>query len=133
VAVVVALAGGSRLVALLALLAAGLLALLATPTVRDGGDDGDDGVDGDGDGGRRAIPPQVMVVTAEGLIGRDERGLRRWRFEELATVFTGGHDERPHLVLVDRRGARHAIDHLRYHDGERLPELIDAGMRRGRR
>jgi len=115
--VVLACAGGPRLLALLLLVAAALTAVLSTPTVAED--------DGEGAAARK----QVLIVTPRGLIGRDHSGLRSWRFEELANVFTGGHAGRPHLVLVERSGARHTIDHLRFADGERLLEVIDSRLR----
>jgi len=111
-----ALGAGRFVVALMVLAAAGL-AVLAWPTIRDD---------------EEKLPPkrQVMVVTPQGLIVRDEMGLRSWQFEDLASVIEAHHTHRPYLVLIDQQGNRHALDYLRFQRGSSLHRILDERVRR---
>jgi hypothetical protein len=124
-AVVAALAAASAgagrfLVALLVLAAAGL-AVLAWPMLPEADDDEES---------PRPAKRQVMVVTSAGIIVRDEWGLRSWRFDDLACVLTGNYAGLPHLVLVERNGTRHAVNHLKFQGATRLREVLDDRLRR---
>lgn len=105
---------GFPLVGLL-VLAAGILGVLSTGTVDENA--------------QVPIKRPVMVVTPTGIIVRDERGLRSWRFDDLVRIVSTCHNHRPHLVLVERAGKAHAIDYLRFERGERARELIGNSFR----
>jgi hypothetical protein len=109
--------GAGRFVVALMLLAAAGLAVLAWPTIRDD---------------EEQLPPkrQVLVVTPQGLIVRDDMGLRSWQFEDLAGVVEQFHTHRPYLVLIEQDGTRHALDHLRFRRGGSVHQIIDERVRR---
>jgi hypothetical protein len=111
IAVGCALAGASRYLVAPMLIAAASLGVMAWPTEPDEGE-------------TRPIKRQVMVVTPTGLIVRDEFGLRSWQFADLAGVFSRVYNQRPHLVLVERGGTRHAIDLGRFQRRERVREIL---------
>src|SRR6185369_16271640 len=93
-----------RITALFVLIAA-MLIVTATPTV------------GAASAGGARAKRFVTVVTACGIIVRDARGLRTWRFDELAGVVAASHGPRPYIVLVERDGSRHALDYLSFQRG----------------
>jgi hypothetical protein len=66
----------------------------------------------------------VLVVTPRGLIVRDAWGLRSWHFDELIEALPWSYEHRPHLVLVGRDGARHAVDYLGFKRGEHLRKVL---------
>ena len=105
-----------RVTALFVLIAA-MLIVVATPTVNR--------EPAPGSGGKRC----VTVVTASGIIVRDARGLRTWRFDELAGVVSATFGPRPYIVLVERDGSRHALDYLSCQRGEALREVIGHRLR----
>jgi hypothetical protein len=111
----VALAGGMAELAALMALGGGMLAVLSLPTT--------------GDPAERRIRRPTLVLTKNGIIVRDAWGLRRWTFDELSAVrpYLNGH--RVGLLVVQRNGAGHFIDHLAFERGERLGELIGRHLR----
>jgi hypothetical protein len=106
---------GRFMVALMVLAAAGL-AIAAWPTLP-------------AEGERPRIKRPVMVVTSQGIIVRDEVGLRSWQFADLTAVASQFHNQRPHLVLITQDGKRHAIDHLRFERSDRLRQVLDERLR----
>jgi hypothetical protein len=66
----------------------------------------------------------VLLVTPKGIIVRDSWGLRTWLFDELIEALPWSYEHRPHLVLVERDGTRHAVDYLGFTRGERLREML---------
>jgi hypothetical protein len=112
-------AGAGQVLVSLLVLGAAALAVLATPTIEEEDEEEAD----------RPAKRQVMVVTPQGIIVRDDWGLRSWQFDDLTSVVQGAYNQRPHLVLIDRHGARHAIDYLRFQRAERVREVIDTRVR----
>lgn len=108
--------GAGRFMVALMLLAAAGLAISAWPTLPEEGE-------------RPPIKRPVMVVTAHGVIVRDELGLRSWEFANLTAVASQFHNQRPHLVLITADGKRHAIDHLRFERSDRLRAVLDERLR----
>lgn len=115
-AIVIAMAIGSALtgidramVALLVLTAATLV-LMATPTAPEPEE-------------ARSKRP-TLVVTPQGMIVRDESGLRSWRFEDLSEVRSFLYDQRIGMLIVRRDGSRDFLDNLSFERGERLRDLI---------
>jgi hypothetical protein len=121
VAVGCAWGGAGAMPVALLVLAAGVLGVLATPTI--------DEEEEEAEAVRPPVKRQVMVVTPQGIIVRDEWGLRSWQFDDLTSVVQGAYNQRPHLVLIDRHGTRHAIDYLRFQRAERVRETIDNRLR----
>jgi hypothetical protein len=76
----------------------------------------------------RAPTRQVMVITLDALIIRDDRGLRSWRFENLTAVTPCHAYGRPYLLLVDREGREHVIDHLSFQRSERFRQVIGSRL-----
>jgi hypothetical protein len=107
-----ALGGVQRPLVALILIASTALAVLAIPIIRP----------------READEPRgkrdVFVVTARGLIVRDAWGLRSWQFDDLCEAFSWSYDHRPHLILVEHDGRRHAVDYLRFKRGDDLRRVI---------
>lgn len=68
--------------------------------------------------------PSTLVVTASGIIVRDDTGLRTWRFDELASVSPYSHASGEGLLLVRRDGSREFLDAHCFRRGELLGELI---------
>src|SRR6185436_11718144 len=81
---------GRELVALLALIA-GIFVVLATRT--------------EAEEDERLYKPPTLVVTPQGMIVRDDDGLRTWRFEDLAEVVPYLHTTGEGLLLVGRDGS----------------------------
>lgn len=75
---------------------------------------------------------KVLVITATGLIVRDDAGLRRWLFEDLTDVVAGVQDSGPYLKLVDRAGRRHTVSCPALRRGERVRRLLSARMQLSR-
>jgi hypothetical protein len=71
---------------------------------------------------------QVLVITASGLIVRDDSGLRSWRFEDLTDVVAGIRDSQPYLKLIDHQGKRHIVGCAAYRKGERARRAISARL-----
>ena len=107
-----------RVTALFVIIAA-ILIVMATPTV------GARSEDADARTGKRF----VTVVTPQGIIVRDARGLRTWRWGELQGVVSASHGPRPYIVLVDHDGRRHALDYLSFQRGEALRDAIGRRLR----
>ena len=66
----------------------------------------------------------VFVITPKAIIVRDAWGLRSWHFDQLSEVLLWSYEHRPHLVLVERDGARHAVDYLGFRRGEKLRDVL---------
>jgi hypothetical protein len=66
----------------------------------------------------------VLLVTPSGIIVRDSWGLRSWSFDELTEALPWSFEQRPHLLLVERDGTRHAVDYLGFTRGEHLREVL---------
>jgi hypothetical protein len=66
----------------------------------------------------------VLLVTPSGIIVRDAWGLRSWSFDELTEALPWSYEQRPHLLLIERDGTRHAVDYLGFARGERLREVL---------
>jgi hypothetical protein len=112
--------GAGRFLVMLMVLAAAGLAVLAWPPARDAA--------------AQPAKRQVIVMTALGVILRDEEGLRSWRFEDLADVIYEMSNNRPYLILLERTGARHSIDITRFGHRRRVAEALGSRVQlhRGR-
>jgi hypothetical protein len=110
-AVVASLLGGlSRTpIALLALTTIGLF-VMALPPERDP----------ETAGHKRA----TLVLTPNGMIVRDNSGLRSWSFDELVDVRPYLHQQRIGLLIARRDGGREFVDTLLFKRGEKVNELI---------
>lgn len=71
-----------------------------------------------------AYKKHVLLVTPNGIIVRDAWGLRSWSFDELTEALPWNYEQRPHLLLVERDGTRHAVDYLGFARGEHLREVL---------
>lgn len=71
----------------------------------------------------------VFVITPQAIIVRDAWGLRSWHFDQLAEVLLWSYEHRPHLVLVERDGTRHAVDYLGFRRGEKLRDVLLARVK----
>jgi hypothetical protein len=117
-AVACLIGGVDRMHCTLILLAAGILAVGAVRTIREDENP--------------AFKRKVLVVTSSGVIVRDTRGLRTWRFEELLDVVAGIYDRRPYLGLIDRNGVRHTFECLEFRRGERARRVISSRLHQPR-
>lgn len=109
-AVAGAIAGGGLHIVALLLLAGGIMGVLAMPTASDDR--------------RTQIKKRVVVVTENGIIMRDGRGLRTWLFKDLQGASSWRHADRVDLWLERRDGSRSFINCRVFQRGERLPEVI---------
>jgi hypothetical protein len=66
----------------------------------------------------------TLLLTAEGLIVRDDCGLRTWSFDDLADVRPYMHLRTLGLLVVRKDGKRDFIDTMAFERGDRVPELI---------
>jgi hypothetical protein len=66
----------------------------------------------------------TLLLTTEGLIVRDDCGLRQWNFDDLADVRPYMHVRTLGLLVVRKNGARDFIDTMAFERGDRVPELI---------
>jgi hypothetical protein len=66
----------------------------------------------------------TLLLTIEGLIVRDDQGLRYWSFEDLADVRPYMHLRTLGLLVVGKDGKRDFIDTMAFERGDRVPELI---------
>jgi hypothetical protein len=105
-----ALMGVDRAMIALLVLTGATLVLMAMPTAPEPDD--------------AATKRPTLVVTAAGMIVRDETGLRSWRFDELSEVRSFLCDQRVGMLIVRHDGSRDFLDNLSFERGERLRELI---------
>jgi|GEM_PF-7039840 len=73
---------------------------------------------------------RVLVVGQEGFITRDAFGLRNWHFDEIVSLAICTLDGVPHLVLGDRFGKEHLLDHSNFENAEALLEVLRSGIAR---
>jgi hypothetical protein len=106
-----ALAGAQRPLVAVIFIASTALTILSAPTLRPQEEE-------------PAYKKHVLLVTPRGIIVRDAWGLRSWSFDELTEALPWSYEQRPHLVLVERDGTRHAVDYLGFVRGERLREVL---------
>ena len=66
----------------------------------------------------------TLLLTVEGLIVRDDCGLRTWSFDDLADVRPYMHLRTLGLLVVRKDGKRDFIDTMAFERGDRVPELI---------
>jgi len=82
-----------------------------------------------------ALPPQrdheteghkraTLVLTSNGMIVRDNSGLRSWSFDDLVDVRPFLHQQRIGLLIAKRDGSREFVDTLLFKRGEKVNELI---------
>jgi hypothetical protein len=82
-----------------------------------------------------ALPPEpdpetagrkraTLVLAGNGMIVRDESGLRSWSFDDLADVRPYLHQQRIGLLILKRDGSRQFVDTLSFKRGEKVNELI---------
>ncbi len=82
-----------------------------------------------------ALPPErdpetaghkraTLVLTPNGMIVRDNSGLRAWSFDELVDVRPFLHQQRVGLLIARRDGGREFVDTLLFKRGEKVNELI---------
>jgi hypothetical protein len=106
-----ALGGAQRPLIAVILIASAALTILSFPTL--GGNEEDS-----------SFRRHVFLVTPKGIIVRDSWGLRTWLFDELIEALPWSYEHRPHLVLVERDGTRHAVDYLGFARGEHLRDVL---------
>jgi hypothetical protein len=109
-AVAVALLQGTHAWVLSLALVSAIFAVLATPTFADGARIG----------GKRP----VLVITPTMILLRDDRGLRRWAFDELALAQVSPYADRLDLILVARDGTRSFIDCRNFDRGDGVVRAI---------
>lgn len=105
-----ALGGAQRPLVAVILIATTALIILSAPTRSNEGEP--------------AHKRHVFVITPQAIIVRDAWGLRSWHFDQLIEVLLWSYEHRPHLVLVERDGTRHAVDYLGFRSGEKLREVL---------
>ncbi len=82
-----------------------------------------------------ALPPErdpetaghkraTLVLTPNGMIVRDNSGLRSWSFDDLLDVRPFLHQQRIGLLIARRDGGREFVDTLLFKRGEKVNELI---------
>jgi hypothetical protein len=82
-----------------------------------------------------ALPPErdpetaghkraTLVLTSNGMIVRDNSGLRSWSFDDLVDVRPFLHQQRIGLLIARRDGGREFVDTLLFKRGEKVNELI---------
>lgn len=79
-----------------------------------------------------AIPPEraeaprlrVLLVSARGLISRDDLGLRNWDFAEIREVTACTLGGEAHLCLEMADGHHELLDHMSFSDGEKIDQAI---------
>ena len=82
-----------------------------------------------------ALPPErdpetaghkraTLVLTSNGMIVRDNSGLRSWSFDDLIDVRPFLHQQRIGLLIARRDGGREFVDTLLFKRGEKVNELI---------
>ena len=82
-----------------------------------------------------ALPPErdpetakhkraTLVLTPNGMIVRDNSGLRSWSFDDLVDVRPFLHQQRIGLLIARRDGGREFVDTLLFKRGEKVNELI---------
>jgi hypothetical protein len=82
-----------------------------------------------------ALPPErdpetaghkraTLVLTPNGMIVRDNSGLRSWCFDDLVDVRPFLHQQRIGLLIARRDGGREFVDTLLFKRGEKVNELI---------
>jgi hypothetical protein len=73
---------------------------------------------------------RVLVVGKDGFITRDAYGLRNWLFDEIVSIALCTFDGVPHLMLEDRFGKEHLLDHANFENAEALLEILREGIAR---
>lgn len=106
-----ALGGAQRPLVAVIFIASTALVILSAPTLRPQEEEPD-------------YKRHVLLVTPSGIIVRDSWGLRSWSFEDLTEVLPWNYEHRPHLLLIERDGTRHAVDYLGFNRGEHLREVL---------
>jgi hypothetical protein len=66
----------------------------------------------------------TLLLTTEGLIVRDDSGLRHWSFDDLADVRPYMHLRTLGLLVVRKDGKRDFIDTMAFERGDSVRELI---------
>jgi hypothetical protein len=66
----------------------------------------------------------TLVLTQEGIIVRDEQGLRSWDFDDLATVRPYIHRQTLGILIVRKNGDRDFLDTTFFERGEKVREMI---------
>jgi hypothetical protein len=66
----------------------------------------------------------TLLVTQEGIIVRDEEGLRSWDFDDLATVRPYIHRQTLGILIVRKSGDRDFLDTTFFERGEKVREMI---------
>ena len=74
----------------------------------------------------------MLLVTPNGIIVRDAWGLRSWSFDQLIEALPWSFEQRPHLLLIERDGTRHAVDYLGFARGEHLRQVLLERVKPGR-
>jgi|GEM_PF-1768253 hypothetical protein len=104
------LADGGRACVALLMLAAGIFGVLAMPP--------------SSDERPREIKRRVVVVTENGIIMRDGRGLRTWLFADLQAASSMRQADRVDLWLERRDGSKSFINCRVFQRGEYLPDVV---------
>jgi len=108
-------AGGGRACVALLLLGAGIFGVLAMPPTSE-----ERGTE---------IKKRVVVVTQNGIIMRDGRGLRTWLFADLQGASSWRHADRVDLWLERRDGSKSFINCRVFQRGEHLPDVVKQRLR----
>lgn len=111
-----ALGGAQRPLVAVIFIASTALVILSAPTLRPQEEE-------------PSYKRHVLLVTPSGIIVRDAWGLRSWSFEELIEALPWSYEQRPHLLLIERDGTRHAVDYLGFARGEQLREVLLARVK----
>ena len=108
-ALALVIAGVSKMGAALLALAGVALALGAIPTRSEE---------------ERPRKPLTLVVTPDGIVVRDENGMRYWHFDDLADASPYADQTMSGLLIVHKNGKRDFIDTAAFERGEKVRDAI---------
>jgi hypothetical protein len=110
-ALALVIAGASKMGAALLGLAGVALALGAIPTKREEEDE-------------RPRKPTTLVVTSEGIVVRDENGMRYWLFDDMSDARPYSDRTTSGLLIVRKNGKRDFVDTTLFERGEKVRDAV---------
>jgi hypothetical protein len=72
----------------------------------------------------RPRKPPTLVVTPEGIVVRDENGMRYWHFDDLADAKPYADQTTSGLLIVRKNGKRDFVDTTLFERGEKVRDAI---------
>jgi hypothetical protein len=66
----------------------------------------------------------TLLVTADGIVVRDSRGMRSWHFDDLAEVGPYTHSDSQGLLIVRKNGKRDFVDTTPFERGEKVGDAV---------